>query len=75
MAAPETCRQLDWLAERYIDLDLRIEPEPAYPDGRVTMRFAGETREIDLTGLQSAMTEAIRDFTGSNMYEQEARHA
>lgn len=74
-AAPDTCRQLEWLAERYIALDLQILPEPAYPDGRVTLRFAGETREIDLTGLQSAMTEAIRDFTGSTMHEQEARHA
>ena len=39
------------------------------------LRFAGETRDIDLTGLQSAMTEAIRDFTGSNMHDEEARHA
>lgn len=75
LAAPDTCRQLEWLVDRYMDRDLRIDPEPAYPDGRVTLRFASETREIDLTGLQQAMTEAIRDFTGAHMHEKEARHA
>ena len=73
-AAPETCKQLDWLAERYMETELQIIPEPAYPNGRVTLHFASETKEIDLTDLLSSMTEAIRDFTMSSTPEQERRH-
>lgn len=73
-AAPETCKQLDWLAEKYMETDLQIISEPAYPDGRVTLHFASETKEIDLTNLLTGMTEAIRDFTLSPTPEQELRH-
>ena len=75
VAAPDTCRQLDWLAERYMELDLRIAPEPAYAAGRVTLRFADETRDIDLGGLTASVTDAIRDFSGTIIQQEEARHA
>lgn len=75
LASPDTCRQLEWLAETYIAHDLRIEPEPAYPDGRVTLRFAGEARDIDLSGLQDTLAQAIREFTGTTIQEQEAKRA
>jgi len=74
LAAPGTCKQLDWLAEKYLEMELEIVPEPAYPDGRVTLHFAGETREIDLTDLLQTMSAAIRDFTGSTPSENEVRH-
>ena len=74
LAAPGTCKQLEWLAEKYIDMDLQVEPEAAYPDGRVTLHFASETREIDLSQLEDAMAEAIRDFTVSPLAMKEARH-
>lgn len=73
-AAPGTCRQLEWLAETYVDMDLQIVSEDAYPDGRVTLQFASETKEIDLTDLLVSMTGAIRDFIHSSQPEQELRH-
>lgn len=73
-AAPATCRQLEWLAENYMQMDLQIVPEDAYPDGRVTLHFSSETKDIDLSDLLSSMTGAIRDFIQSSQPEQELRH-
>lgn len=75
LAAPRTAGQLAWLVERYMEIDLRITPEPAFADGRVTLRFAGEEREIDLSAMVAAMTTAIRDFTQSQTPSKERQNA
>lgn len=61
-AAPETCRQLEKLAENHADLDIRFHAEPAYGLGRVSLNFAGEGREIDLSKAAEAIAKAISDF-------------
>ncbi|MGR3640263.1 hypothetical protein [Alterinioella nitratireducens] len=75
LAAPRTVEQLGWLAERHMEIDLRLTPEPAFADGRVALRFAGEAREIDLSAMVDAMATAIRDFTQQEPQEEERRNA
>jgi flagellar assembly protein FliH len=73
-AAPDTCKQIEWLVDTYMEMDLQTTPEPAFPDGRVTLHFSSETKEIDLSGLLGSVTEAIHDFIRSAQPEQELRH-
>ncbi len=58
-----------------MEIDLRLTPEPAFADGRVALRFAGEAREIDLSAMVDAMATAIRDFTQQEPQEEERRNA
>ena len=75
LASPQTAAQLGWLAERYLESDLHIITEPAFADGRVSLRFGGEQREIDLSGMVQSMSTAIRDFTQNDVMNKEMQHA
>ena len=75
LAAPRTAAQLEWLISRHLEADLHIVPEPAFVDGRVSLRFGSEEREVDLSGMVSTMTAAIRDFTETEIFTEERQNA
>jgi flagellar assembly protein FliH len=75
VASPDTARKLDQLAERYMETDLTITSEAAYPDGRVTLCHGAEAREIDLGALIGALSDAILDFADPAPQQQELHHA
>jgi hypothetical protein len=75
LASPRTAAQLEWLISRHLEADLHIIPEPAFADGRVSLRFGGEEREVDLSGMVATMTAAIRDFTETDVFIEERQNA
>ena len=75
LASERTGGQLEWLVSKHLEADLHIIPEPAFADGRVSLRFGGEEREIDLSGMVETMTTAIRDFTESDVFIEERQNA
>ena len=75
LASVRTAAQLDWLISRHLEADLHIIPEPAFADGRVSLRFGGEEREVDMSGMVETMTAAIRDFTETDVFTEERQHA
>lgn len=74
-ASPRTAAQLEWLISRHLEADLHIVPEPAFADGRVSLRFGGEEREVDMSGMVDTMTAAIRDFTQTDIFIEERQNA
>jgi len=75
LASPRTAAQLEWLTGRHLEADLHIVPEPAFADGRVSLRFGGEERAVDMSGLVETMTTAIRDFTETEVFTEERQNA
>ncbi len=63
-------QQLQWLVDTYLEADLRISIEPAYPDGRVTLKFKDESRDIDLSRMVEQITAAVRDFSNGTQIEE-----
>ncbi len=75
ITSEETAKRLEWLKETYLELELSIRAEPAYPDGRVTLTYANEAREIDLSELVEKTTTAIRDYALVSNSKMEKQHA
>ncbi len=75
LASPRTAAQLEWLISRHLEADLHIIPEPAFADGRVSLRFGNEEREVDMSGMVETMTTAIRDFTQTDIFIEERQNA
>ena len=75
LASPRTAAQLEWLTGRHLEADLHIVAEPAFADGRVSLRFGGEERAVDMSGLVETMTTAIRDFTETEVFTEERQNA
>ncbi|AHM03723.1 putative flagellar biosynthesis/type III secretory pathway protein [Roseibacterium elongatum DSM 19469] len=63
VAAPSAIPVLERLVETMPEHDIRLQPEPAYADAQVSIRFASEQRDIDLGAAAEQMAEAIRAFT------------
>ncbi|MHA7887293.1 MULTISPECIES: flagellar biosynthesis protein [Roseicyclus] len=63
MAAPAALPALERLVDTQPDLSLRLVAEPALAEGQVSLRFAGERRDIDLGEAADRMAEALRAFT------------
>lgn len=74
VASPATASKLDRLVERHFDTDLHVRPEPAYPDGRVTLSTQKQTTEIDITDLVGTMSAAIRDFVDAAAPQEKERN-
>lgn len=62
IAAPDLCPNLRKLADRHLEADLEIHPDPALGAGQVTLTFAGQEQEIDLQAASSAIATAIQEF-------------
>lgn len=63
LASPAACPAIERLLSGGPVTDLAVTPEPAFADGQVVLRFAGQRREIDLSGAVVRMSEAIRAFS------------
>lgn len=61
-AAPASCPALERLLEDHPDLPVSLQPEPAFAEGQVSIRFGVEQRDIDLGAAAARMAEAIRQF-------------
>ena len=75
LASPRTAGQVEWLITNHLETELHVIPEPAFADGRVSLRFGGEEREVDLSGMVETMTAAIRDFTKTETFIEERQNA
>jgi hypothetical protein len=62
LAAPGALPALERLLAGADGLDIDLGAEPAFAEGQVSIRHAGERRDIDLTGAAERMAEAIRSF-------------
>jgi hypothetical protein len=62
LAAPSACPAIERLVAGMPGLAVAIVPEPAFAEGQVSLRFAGQRRDIDLGEAVDRMTEAIRGF-------------
>lgn len=62
VAAPAALPALERLLATCGDLDIDLAAEPAFAEGQVSIRHAGQRRDIDLTGAAERMAEAIRSF-------------
>lgn len=69
IAAPTALAALERLiaADSALDIDLRAEP--AFAEGQVSIRYAGERRDIDLGDAAARMAEAIRNFVAQEVGE------
>ena len=63
LAAPAACAALEHMASAHPGMTLTVRPEPAFAEGQISIRFAGDEREIDLGQAIARMAEAIRSFT------------
>lgn len=73
VAAPELCPNLRQLAERHIEADLEIHPDPAFGPGQVALKFAGQEQEIDLQAATDAIAIAIQEFLSHTDHSRAAR--
>lgn len=62
LAAPAKCRPIEALIRSATVLPVTVVPEPAYAEGQVSIRFAGQRRDIDLADTAARMAGLIRDF-------------
>lgn len=62
LAAPETCPVIEKLVDANPDLEISVIPEAALAEGQVSLRFADQSRDIDLSHAAAQMAEAIRCF-------------
>jgi flagellar assembly protein FliH len=61
-AAPAALPALTRLIEMQEGLDVDLQAEPAFAEGQVSLRFAAERRDIDLSDAAHRMADAIRSF-------------
>jgi flagellar assembly protein FliH len=62
LAAPETCPVIEKLVDATPDLEVSVMPETTLAEGQVSLRFADQSRDIDLSRAAAQMAEAIRSF-------------
>jgi flagellar assembly protein FliH len=62
LASPETCPIIEKLIDTTPELSVSVVPEPALAEGQVSLRFGGQSRDIDLSQAAAQMAEAIRSF-------------
>jgi flagellar assembly protein FliH len=62
VAAPATVPVIENLVAATPELAVDVFPEPAYAEGQVSLRFADQRRDIDLSDAAGRMARAIRDF-------------
>jgi len=75
LAAPSSCPALERLADRHVEAEIVVRPEPAYAEGHVTLRFADEQREIDLDAAAARIGAAIREFIDQQSPQDRRLHA
>lgn len=63
-ASPAAAPVLQRLIDAQDDLEIRLQVEPAFADGQVSIRYGNERRDIDLGEATARMSEAIRAFVG-----------
>ncbi|KPQ17988.1 MAG: flagellar assembly protein FliH [Rhodobacteraceae bacterium HLUCCO18] len=62
LASPQKCTSIEALIEASTELAVTVVPEPAYAEGQVSIRFADQRRDIDLSEAAARMAELIRAF-------------
>lgn len=73
LAAPAVCPALEKLLEAQGATDLRLVPEPAFAEGQVSLRFASETRDIDLGAAAEQISRAMTEFVAELSSRPEAQ--
>jgi hypothetical protein len=61
-AAPEKCASIAALVETVADLPVTVVPETAFAEGQVSIRFADQRRDIDLSDAAARMSAILRAF-------------
>jgi flagellar assembly protein FliH len=69
LVAPATVPVVENLLVRTDGLEVTVTPEPALAEGQVSLRFAGQRRDIDMTEATNRMAEAIRRFVDEMIRE------
>ena len=62
VVAPDALPVLQRLVEDSLDLDVRVEAEPAFAPAQVSIRSASERRDVDLAAAADRIAAALRDF-------------
>ena len=62
IAAPAALPALERIIGQVRGIDVDLQAEPAFAEGQVSIRHAGERRDVDLTDAARTMAEAIRGF-------------
>jgi flagellar assembly protein FliH len=62
LASPQKCTSIEALIQASTELAVTVVPEPAYAEGQVSIRFADQRRDIDLSDAAARMAELIRAF-------------
>jgi flagellar assembly protein FliH len=62
IASPQAIPSLENLIAAHDGLDIALQPEPAYAEGQVSLRYGRERRDIDLSEAADRIGQAIADF-------------
>lgn len=69
VAAPASLPALERLLATTGEIELDLAAEPTFAEGQVSIRHAGQRRDMDLSGAADRMAEAIRGFLAQETAE------